>query len=456
MNNSSQSSLVLKKLGLHLQISSRIRSISRPNIPTVTMPAKVDMKRSMTSHNTWVKDSINRAERFMGDNPDGLTTSGDQKVAERLIEKIEENIANMKKKWTDVFVPQLEEEDPNNLLGEWDDKVHDISEQAENTIDELRKAIKTFVTKSAVTSTPPGDQDGNSTSRQRPKLVPDFKPGVLPNSANLSEFNAWEKSFLAYHNVNTNYLASADAATKRIFVTALLGDKIQAALDVDNDMKDEAIPIKGANKEEKSILHWVRDHILRYQPVYIRRYNYSMVKQNKNESFTDFWTRKVTKAGEAEIDTMTAKDFQIVELITSLNNTKLRDKCLEKKDPTLDELVEIGKTFDLQETVRKQNFAEVSANKTSNHEKVNKTTSDYKKGKNNAWQQQRGRDQSSNCDYCGRPKHKNKSDCKAKDSECGKCVKKGHFKEVCRGKPKRSSTPGPNKKAAESKIVKVS
>ena len=81
----------------------------------------------------------------MGDNPDGLTTSGDQKVAERLIEKIEENIANMKKKWTDVFVPQLEEEDPNNLLGEWDDKVHDISEQAENTIDELRKAIKTFI-----------------------------------------------------------------------------------------------------------------------------------------------------------------------------------------------------------------------------------------------------------------------------------------------------------------------
>ena len=56
------------------------------------MAPKVDMKGSMTSHRTWVKDAIKRAEKFMGDNPDGLITSGDQEAAKELIEEIEENL----------------------------------------------------------------------------------------------------------------------------------------------------------------------------------------------------------------------------------------------------------------------------------------------------------------------------------------------------------------------------
>ena len=48
------------------------------------MAPKVDMKRSMTSHRTWVNDAIKRAEKFIGDNPDGLT-SGDQ---EKTISKV--------------------------------------------------------------------------------------------------------------------------------------------------------------------------------------------------------------------------------------------------------------------------------------------------------------------------------------------------------------------------------
>ena len=70
-----------------------------------------------------------------------------------LIEEIEGKLAIMVKKWTDDFVPQLEKEDPDDLLVEWNNNVHDISRQAENTIDELRKALKNFETKGAVAST---------------------------------------------------------------------------------------------------------------------------------------------------------------------------------------------------------------------------------------------------------------------------------------------------------------
>ena len=116
------------------------------------MAAKVDIKRSMTSHRTWVNDAIKRAEKFLGDNPDGLITTGDQEAAEELIEDVDGELFSMVKKWTKVFEPQLEVEDPDNLLDEWDDNVHDISNRAENTIDELRKALKIFETKGAVAS----------------------------------------------------------------------------------------------------------------------------------------------------------------------------------------------------------------------------------------------------------------------------------------------------------------
>ena len=80
------------------------------------MAAKVDIKKSMTSHRTWVNDAIKRAEKFLGDNPDGLVTTGDQEATKKLIEKIEDKLANLEKKWNDVFVPQLEVEDPDNIL----------------------------------------------------------------------------------------------------------------------------------------------------------------------------------------------------------------------------------------------------------------------------------------------------------------------------------------------------
>ena len=98
------------------------------------MAPKVDMKGPMTSHRAWVNGVIKRAEKFLGGNPDGLITSGNQEAAKELIEEIELAIEEV------------------NLLVEWYDNVHDISRRAENTIDELRKALKIFETKGAVAS----------------------------------------------------------------------------------------------------------------------------------------------------------------------------------------------------------------------------------------------------------------------------------------------------------------
>ena len=73
------------------------------------MAPKIDVKRSMTSHRAWVNDAIKWAEKFLGDRPDGITTSWAHEAAKELIEEIQEKLARMVKRWTDVYKPQLED-----------------------------------------------------------------------------------------------------------------------------------------------------------------------------------------------------------------------------------------------------------------------------------------------------------------------------------------------------------
>ena len=142
------------------------------------MATKVNIKRSMASHRTYVNNAIKRAEKFIADHPNGLTNSHAHKTAEEQIDEIKEYLASMKKKWTDVFLPQLEVDDPDSLLDVWDNTVQDISNQAKNTIDELGKGIETFLTSGAAAST----ASTTTNSRKELKVNTTFKPQILPRS----------------------------------------------------------------------------------------------------------------------------------------------------------------------------------------------------------------------------------------------------------------------------------
>ena len=143
------------------------------------MATKVNVKRSMTSHRSWVNDAIKWAKEFLKDNPDGLITTGDQEATEKLIEEIKGELASMVMTWTEVFEPRLEEDDPDNLLDEWDHNVQDISKQAENTIDELRKTVEAFEKSGTVASTV-----STTDSKKVLKVDTSFKPLILARSTN--------------------------------------------------------------------------------------------------------------------------------------------------------------------------------------------------------------------------------------------------------------------------------
>ena len=110
------------------------------------MPPK-DPKKSVRSHKNWVTNAVGRAEEFLGEHPDGLTTPRDVKDAEELVEEIKEKLSSLEKKWTDVLSPQLEANDPDGLFDDLDSDVHDTSEVAKKSINGLKTAVKIFKAK---------------------------------------------------------------------------------------------------------------------------------------------------------------------------------------------------------------------------------------------------------------------------------------------------------------------
>ena len=208
-------------------------------------------------------------------------------------------------------------------------------------------------------------------------------------------------------------------------------------------------PIVGAG----SLLAWLRNHILRHSPLFIRRYQYSSCKQQPRESFGDWWTRKLLKAQECDLNKVKREDIEIIELICGINDPRLREEILKKKEPKLEELVALGNQFDTAAKLQKDNFSETM---------VNKATSDYKRSKNAAFdlkrqeqEQTRSSDQDL-CQHCGYTPcpPKGKSDCPAKGKVCDGCGGKGHFRKVCRNQ-NQGSEKSVDSKAATVRVGRI-
>ena len=332
-------------------------------------PKEVDKKRSINTYESKCLGLIGEADDFASTNTGGLTNTGMER-AKMHIKRINDQFSRMETRWEDDFKAKLEAEDPT-LHDELEKRVIEVGTKVGKSIDVLYQLMD----KPVITSST------SASAAKSLKMEVSFKPTVLAASSNLEEFNAWHSSFVAHHDQNKAFLQASTQEIRRVFLTSLIDPKLQDAMSTDETLSMET-PIVG---EEDSLLAWLRAYLLRHLPLFIRRYQYSICKQKPRESFGDFWTRKLIKAKECELDKVKREDIEVTELICGINDPKLRDEILKLKVPKLVDLVAMGERFDTAAKLQKNNFEDT---------KVNKTTSDYKKGKNKDWQQQRGRDQS--------------------------------------------------------------
>ena len=86
--------------------------------------------------------------------------------------------------------------------------------------------------------------------------------------------------------------------------------------------------------------------------------------------------RKLDKGRECNLDKITHMDIQLLELIRGMHSQRLRKEFLKEKDPTLERLLTIANNW--QRSYNMDKSMEMSST-------ARRTTSAYKKGKNNDW-----------------------------------------------------------------------
>ena len=381
----------------------------------------VDKKKSITTYEGKCLSLIVKANKFAEDHKDGLTETG-QKQAEGHIKGLQEQFDRMNKRWEDDFKAKLEEED-EKLHDELDKKVNETQDKVDKMVELLYKLIdKVTVAASA--------------SGKMLKLDNSFKPNPgLTVENTLEEFNAWNSSFVAHYDSNKDYLVAATPEIRRQFLNNCIDSKLQAAM-ITDDTLNMSTPIVG---EPDSLLAWLKTHMLRHSPLFIRRYQYSSCKQKPRETFGDWWTRKLIKARDCDLDKVKREDIEVTELICGINDPKLREEILKMKEPKLVDLVALGNQFDTAAKLQENNF--------NDDIRTNKVQSDYRKSKND--DRQRSHDQDL-CQYCGYTPcpPKGKEDCPAKGKVCEGCGGKGHFRKVCRKQNQGPEKTGDSKAAA--------
>ena len=86
-------------------------------------------------------------------------------------------------------------------------------------------------------------------------------------------------------------------------------------------------------KEEFALIH---------PPLIRRQLEWFRLEQYPGESFTSFIARFDEADASAEIESMTAERLRVVRLVDATRDQELRDLFLELKEPTLEQLQDIG------------------------------------------------------------------------------------------------------------------
>ena len=400
-----------------------------------------DLATAKKSINAFVQHcnaKIAEAEGFiLGYQTDGITTPAAKRQAHKIVGNLNDQFDRLKTRWNGVNVAfsQNLEETTRSALEELEVKFEDVRKRKEDA----EEKVSTLLDNAPAA---PGGAVGGAAAfnasvpppmppqRPPPKLDVSWRPPILSSEATITELNSWMETFDAHVDANKEYITACTNNMKKTFMTSLWDAKLNAAFKADTTMKNVFIirnqPEAG---DAPSLSKWLKKHILRFQPLYVLRYKYSQIKQVSGESFAQFWTRKVIASQEADLENITPEAVAITEVITSVNDEKLRNEFLKLQNPTLQKLLDIGHQFDHQKAINRQNFSkEVS---------FNKVQSDYKKSQKKDWSENRGQSQRlgkfDRCKLCGSNRSCKNGVCMNKNHECSACGKKGHlrFAEFC-------------------------
>ena len=143
-------------------------------------------------------------------------------------------------------------------------------------------------------------------------------------------------------------------------------------------------------------------------PLFVRRLQFFRLKQKKGQDFAEFFASLRSHGDEANLGGITVDDIMVFRVLAAVTDDKLRDELLKRREPTLQQVLQDATAFEM---------AQRSAKATTRSEPAStKATRQLSLGTNQ-------------CHNCGKTPKCSPSDCRARDSKCHECQRKGHWKE---------------------------
>ena len=155
--------------------------------------------------------------------------------------------------------------------------------------------------------------------------------------------------------------------------------------------------------------------------IYHSRGDFFWAKQKIGETPEQHWKKLCEIEKECEFKNITPAELMVSKFVTSITDTKLRDKILDEEIITVNTVMNRIKQDTYDKKYGKSFLPEPEIKKESEIQKIEKQ---YKKP-------------SKPCHFCGKQNWNPEHQCPAKHTTCHKCGKKGHFAKVCKDKPQK-------------------
>ena len=350
--------------------------------------------------------------------------SGVESLTKNQTDRFKEKVTDMEeryhrtiRKWEDNN-ENLEEK----VFDELEKKINDITTEFEKIFEEAQNFLE-----QKATDVTPTNTRGTEPARGQMRIDDSLKPKeMLLKSYKLEEFTTWEKQFTAYYDHNSKVLENQPRTVRRQLLDNCIESSLINALDTDPTL-NEGTPITGND----SCLVKLKAIFLKDNPLFHRRYNFMKYEQEANQDFHTFWTNKLLKAKECELENINREDILLVELIRGVRDNKLRAEFLKQPNPTVENLVAIAQNWQTASVTGKAFGLEpIYVNKA-------KTTSNYKYKKNENWKKkhrvQYEKHPKKLCQGCGGT-CTDRRKCPAREKKCYECERYGHLARVCRSR----------------------
>lgn len=268
----------------------------------------------------------------------------------------------------------------------------------------------TGVSRTVTSQAPHGHMKPNEALRPE-KLTKDFTP---------AEFRAWKDRFHAYFT--TSGMSTCSISEQQAYFRNCLDPSLEVR--IQHKLRPE-MPPYSADTDVQSCVDILDAEFMLIWPKFVRRYEFFSSSQSQGQSFSD-WTVHLRQLGnEADIQGMTLEDHYVMRYICGVTEDKLREKFMDKSDPSLVDLEEITAAYEAGKVKCKSlRGSKVHLAQTQRQEKSSPKSND-KGSRNKSFMK-------GQCWRCGASADQHIApDCRHINSTCNNCNKKGHISRVC-------------------------